>query len=143
MAAANDINAHMHGHAVAAVEMVHAEYGRKMDEAGLKMDFSEKTIGLVESILNGFAQDQEAAETLFPKVALLFGAYIGEMIRNCIPDATWVPAPPGSETGSPHIEVVGIQVFPLTWCYKRLYNGPAHNVTKKYLAFRKAFDQRQ
>ena len=35
-----------------------------------------------------------------------------------------------------------IQLFPISWCYKRLYNGPEDSVVKKYLAFREVIDSR-
>ena len=131
----NEINYEMRQHALAAAEMVRAEYGHELD-------FSEATIGAVEAILNGFWQEGEPADEFFLKVALLFGSYIGEVIRESFPDAAWAESVPDSETSEPSIKLADIEVFPLTWCYKRLVNGPDDSVVKKYLEFRKEIDSR-
>ena len=130
------VAAEMRRHAEAAAEMVRAEYRRELD-------FSEATIGAVEAILNGFWNGGNNSDELIAKIALLFGSYIGELIRNCFPQAKWVrsaSAPGGVE--SPFIQLGDIQLFPISWCYKRLYNGPADSVVSKYLAFRQAIDAR-
>jgi hypothetical protein len=126
----------MRKHADAAAEMVFAEYGHTLD-------FSEPTIGAVEAILNGFWKEGDLSEGLAANITLLFGSYIGELIREAFPDANWVrseSAPGGVE--SPYIQLDDIQLFPITWCYKRLYNGPDDSVVKKYLAFREVIDAR-
>lgn len=125
----------MRSHAEAAAEMVFAEYGHAMD-------FSEPTIGAVESVLNGFWKEGNVGEHA-PKTALLFGAYIGELIRNCFPEAKWVrsASAPGA-VASPFIQLDDIKLFPISWCYKRLHNGPDDSVVKKYLAFREVIDSR-
>jgi hypothetical protein len=139
---ADAVNAEMKRHAHAAVEMVMAEYGNAMKEQGLKLDFSEKTIGLVESILDGFYKDGDRSHELLEKIALLFGAYIGETIRDCFPEARWVPAKDGG-IGIPFIQLDDIQLYPCIWCYKRAHNGPQDSVVDKYLAFRKEMDKRR
>jgi hypothetical protein len=123
-------------HAEAVAEMVFAEYGHKLD-------FSEPTIGAVEAILNGFWEEGDLSDDLAANITLLFGSYIGELIREAFPDAKWVRsefAPGGIE--SPYIQLDDIQLLPITWCYKRLYNGPDDSVVKKYLAFREVIDSR-
>jgi hypothetical protein len=130
------VAAEMRKHAKAAAEMVLAEYGHHLD-------FSEPTIGTVEAILNGFWKEGGISEDLAGNITLLFGSYIGEMIREAFPDAKWVrieTAPGG--LSSPYIRLDDIQLFPITWCYKRLYNGPDDSVVNKYLAFRKVIDAR-
>ena len=130
------VAAEMRRHAEAAAEMVFAEYGHKLD-------FSEPTIGAVEAILNGFWKEGVTSDTPVANITLLFGSYIGELIRTSFPRAKWVrdpPAPGGVE--SPFVQLGDIQLFPITWCYKRLYNGPDDSVATKYLAFRKVIDAR-
>jgi len=128
--------AEMRTHAEAAAAMVLAEYGHTLD-------FSEVTIGAVEAILNGFWKEGELSDDLAANISLLFGSYIGELIREAFPDAKWVrsASAPGG-TVSPYIQLDDIQLFPITWCYKRLYNGPDETVVKKYLAFREVIDSR-
>jgi hypothetical protein len=130
------VAAEMRKHAEAAAEMVLAEYGHKLD-------FSEPTIGAVEAILNGFWKEGDLSEELAANITLLFGSYIGELIREAFPNARWVrgeSTPDGNE--SPCIQLDDIKLFPITWCYKRLYNGPDDSVVKKYLAFREVIDSR-
>ena len=113
-----------------------------MTEYEHQLDFSEPTIGAVEVLLNGLWKSGGNSDELVSS-SLLFGAYIGEMIRTCFPQARWVrdaSAPGGEE--SPFIQLDDIKLFPISWCYKRLLNGPDDSVVKKYLAFRKFIDQR-
>ncbi len=134
--AKRDVGAEMRKHADAAAEMVLAEYGHRLD-------FSEPTVGAVEAILNGFWKEGHFSEDLAANITLLFGAYIGELIREAFHDAQWVrseSAPGGIE--SPCIQLDDIELFPISWCYKRLYNGPDDSVVNKYLTFRKVMDSR-
>jgi hypothetical protein len=130
----DDVNAEMNAHARAAADMVRAEYGQELD-------FTEPTIGAVEAILNGFSVEGGNAE-LFGQVSLLFGSYIGEMIRGSFPEATWVRGSATPDAPSQILRVGDILLYPISWCFKRLYNGPADSVVKKYLAFREAADSR-
>jgi hypothetical protein len=130
-----DTNAQMARFAKDTVEMVRAEYGHELD-------FSEPTIGAVESLLNGFWQDDEKSDELFTKVALLFGAYIGEMIRVHYPQATWSGGSLTPDAPPPSLHVSDIVLSPIVWCFKRLYNGPDDSVVTKYLAFRQAAAER-
>ncbi|MBX9638492.1 MAG: hypothetical protein K2X97_01810 [Mycobacteriaceae bacterium] len=130
------VAAEMRKHAEAAAEMVLAEYGHRLD-------FSEPTIGAVESILNGFWTEGDLTDDLAANITLLFGSYIGELIREAFPEAKWVRGESSPDSaGSPYIQLDDIKLFPVTWCYKRLYNGPDDSVVKKYLAFREVIDAR-
>lgn len=130
------VAAEMRKHAEAAAAMVFEVYGHKLD-------FSEPTIGAVEAILNGLWKDGDVSDQLAVNVTVLFGSYIGELIREAFPEARWArskSAPGGIE--SPFIQLDDIQLFPLSWCYKRLYKGPGDSVVVKYLEFRKVMDAR-
>ncbi len=131
-----EMSGEMERHARAAAEMVREEYGHELD-------FSEPTIGAVESILNGFWEDGGNENDLLATVALLFGAYIGEMIRSHWPEAAWIGGSltPGAPPST--LQVGDIELFPIAWCYKRLHNGPADSVVDKYLAFRLAIAERE
>lgn len=131
----DDVKAEMGEHARAVAHMVREEYGHELD-------FSEPTIGAVESILNGFWQEGGNTNDELAKWSTLFGAYIGEMIRNCFPQATWVSGA-ATPLGDPYIRVDDIELYPVTWCFKRLHNGPADSVVKKYLAFREVMYSRE
>jgi hypothetical protein len=129
-------NAEMAKHARAAVEMVREEYGRELD-------FSEPAIGAVEALLNGFWEEGGNTNDLLATVALLFGSYIGEMIRSHWPEAAWIGGSLMPSAPPPALLVGDIEVFPVAWCYKRLYNGPADSVVDKYMAFRQAIAERE
>ncbi len=126
-----DVNAQMARFATDAAEMVRAEYGHELD-------FSEPTVGAIEALLNGFWQEAEKSDELFTKVALLFGSYIGEMIRAHYPQATWSGGSLTPHAPPPSLHVGDIEVSPIVWCFKRLCNGPADSIVDKYLAFRQA-----
>ncbi len=128
-----DVNALMAQYAKDAAEMVRAEYGHELD-------FSEPTIGAVEALLNGFWQD--ADKSMFTTVALLFGAYIGEMIRARYPQANWSGGSLTPDAPPPSLHVGDIEASPIVWCFKRLYNGPGDSVVDKYLAFRQDAEER-
>jgi hypothetical protein len=127
------VAADMRTHAEAAVEMVRAEYGRALD-------FSEPTIGAVEALLNGLWKEADEADRtggLFAKSALLF-AYIGELIRTRYPRARWVGGSITPDAPPPFVRLGDIDVYPVVWCFKQLYNGPSDSVVEKYLTFRQA-----
>jgi hypothetical protein len=129
-----DINERMARYGQDAADMIRAEYG-------YELDFSEPTIGAIEALLNAFWQDDEKEDELFNKVALLFGSYIGELIRTRYPQARWSEGSLTPDAPPPMVHVGEIAVSPIVWCFKRLYNGPADSVIDKYLAFREAAEK--
>jgi hypothetical protein len=132
------VAAEMRGHAEAAAQMVLEEYGHTLD-------FSEPTIGAVESLLDGLWKDASEADksgTLFRNFALLFGSYIGELIRTRYPRARWVGGSLTPDAPPPFVRLGDIDVNPIVWCFKRLHNGPKDGVVEKYLAFRQVADER-
>lgn len=132
------VAAEMREHAEAAATMLLAEYGHVLD-------FSEPTIGAVESLLNGLWKDADDADKsgpLFQTSALLFGSYIGELIRTRYPKAKWVGGSLMPDAPPPFVRLADIDVYPIVWCFKRLHNGPSDSVVPKYLAFREAADER-
>jgi hypothetical protein len=126
-------SAEMARHAQAAAEMVLANFG-------YELDFSEPTIGTVESLLS--ALWQQGDRDLFPQAALLFGAYLGEVVRCCHPQATWMAGSLTPDGPSPPLVIEDITLYPLSWCFKRLHNGPDDSVVEKYMAFREALAER-
>jgi hypothetical protein len=124
----------MAGHARAAAEMVLAEYGHELD-------FSEPTLEAVEVLLDGLSREGDDGG-LFATVALLFGSYIGEMIRAHYPQASWVGGSLSPDAPPPFLRVDTIEIFPIVWCYKRLHHGPSASVVDKYIAFRQAASER-
>jgi hypothetical protein len=131
----SNVNFEMAKNAREAIEMVRADYGRELD-------FSEPTIGDVEALLNGFWQHSDASQEIFTNIALLFGSYIGELIRAHHPQASWVDGSLTTDAPPPQVRLGDIDVSPIVWCFKRLHNGPVDSVVNKYLAFRQAASNR-
>jgi len=118
----------MQRHASAAVELGCAEFGTILD-------FSESTIHSVELILDRVYGDTNRSHERLTNISLLYGAYIGEVIRKSFPHSRWIRAA-GAEYGMPFIELDDAKVFPCSWCYSRVCNGPLRNVAKNYIEFR-------
>lgn len=126
-----EINTQMSNHAKAAAEMILAEYGQTLD-------YSEKTIGAVSAILNGLREGDDKSDEFHKTIALLFGSYIGEVIRYAFPHASWQR---GIE--EPEFEVAVIQLnetalHPISWCLDQLQHGKEHSVANIYMEFREA-----
>jgi hypothetical protein len=128
------VDEEMAGHARAAAEMVLAEYG-------YELDFSEPTIGAVEALLDGFSRGGDD-RGLFMRVALLFGSYIGEMVRGSDPRARWVAGALSPDASPPFLRAGTIEISPIVWCFKRLHYGASASVVDKYMAFRQAASER-
>jgi hypothetical protein len=130
-----DMNAEMARHAQAAIEMVRSAFGHELD-------LSEATIGAVESLLNAFHESDDTTPEMLTNTALMFGAYIGELVRAHCPHATWTDGSLTPDAPPPSLVVGSIEISPLVWCFKRLHNGSADSVVDKYLAFRDAAIER-
>lgn len=126
----NQAAAEMKKHADAAVEMLTEEYGAQLRASGIQMDFSEQTVGIVESVLGAFHEDEELDPQTLKNMSLLFGAYVGEILRKQFPKAQWAE----DQRGAKFIQVGTSQASPVAWCYKRLVNG--ESVFEKYMTFR-------
>jgi len=104
---------------------------------GTLLDFTPQSVESVEKVLDsltraknfqGYDDKDTRAE------ALIFGAYIGEVIRR----------EHGGEWSKDHLQAGpatyplhwdGHDSFPYNWCYKRLTQGESENVWHKYQYF--------
>jgi hypothetical protein len=107
-----------------------------------ELDFSEQSVGIVEAILNEMWAEGNNPVELLGQTAVLFGAYIGEMIRKQCPQAYWTDGSLTPEEPPPSLVVGEISISPIAWCFKRLSNGPSDSVVEKYMAFRRAAIER-
>ena len=103
----------------------------------IALDFSTNSIRLEEQIMDGvgrtawfkaFPEKDQRAE------AMIAGAYVGEVIRRNHGGA-WGTNSPDTDGFSFPLRVGSHQVFPITWCLKRLINGREDNVWHKYQYF--------
>jgi len=104
---------------------------------GKKLDFSVKSLNMVEEILEEL--HKEFLKTNDDKgmygIALFFGAYIGAVIKNELGLGGWKQDHPdfGHKSYPFHIKE-GNCVFPVSWCYKRIMDGEGDNIVVKYQA---------
>jgi hypothetical protein len=91
----------------------------------------------------GLLSQSPQFQSLSPKdkqaEAIVGGAFVGEAIRRTH-GGTWlakgdVPDVPDEGVFYPAFKVQGWTIWPVTWCLKRLVNGPEDNIYKKYEFF--------
>ena len=103
----------------------------------IALDFTTNSVQSEERVLaqmhrspsfQAFSEKDKRAE------ALIAGAYIGEVIRRNHKGAWGTNSEVGGDFSMP-IRFTDHEAFPITWCLKRLVNGPEDNVWHKYLFF--------
>ncbi len=107
---------------------------------GITLDYSVESLAKLDAIIEGLRQDgvsaQEVAETLFS-----FGCYVGEVfVRNA--KGRWRLAsetPMARASGFPLVIQLGADTYcnPIGKVFKRLEEGPEHELTHFYRAFAK------
>lgn len=111
-----------------------------IDAAGryrTQLDYSPESVEAVERILDSLARASNAQRSTDADLraeALIFGAYIGEVIRRQH-GGEWARDHQQAGPGSYPLSWQGHDSFPYGWCYKRLTNGPEDNVWHKYQYF--------
>lgn len=113
---------------------VAVRYAQSFDE---ELNFSKESIESVDKILDYYfedlkncAEDEKPTEQQTWSMAMIWGAYIGEVMRRELgPDYIWTDEEIFEET-TPHIRKVNtsIRTFPINKVYKRLVNGIEDNV---------------
>lgn len=103
------------------------------------LDYSPDSIPTVENILDRLARSPGFAKFTDKDIraeALIFGAYIGEVIRRQ-QGGHWAEDHPRAGAGSyPLYWGTGSNSsFPYVWCYKRLTLGAEENILHKYQYF--------
>ncbi len=116
----------MRDYAEEAAKKVREEYQHELN-------FTETSIWGVEAILKQLAKDLEL-EPVAWNITLLFGAYVGELIRLKYRSAFWDRR--GDVTGgfnNPYLVVDGERIFPLEWCQEQMDN-PDSSIVQRYFA---------
>lgn len=104
----------------------------------IQLDYTPESIQAVESIL-GDVHDQyvkNPASISANGLGAAYGAYVGEVIRRSENGVRWERDDPVAGKKSYPLHWGGRVSFPITWCYKRIVNGPQDNVWNKYLALK-------
>jgi hypothetical protein len=99
-----------------------------------QLDYSPQSIESIEKILDQLgasAKFRRAGENDKRAEALIFGAYVGEVIRR-EHGGEWAADHPVVGPGTYPIAWRGGDSFPYAWCYKRLTHGEQDNVWFKY-----------
>jgi hypothetical protein len=106
------------------------------------LDYTPESIKIVESIL-GSVHDQyvKNPDSVSARgLGSAYGAYVGEVIRRSENGAKWERDDPVAGEKSYPLRWGGRVSFPMSWCYKRIVNGPEDNVWNKYSSLRQHAD---
>ena len=108
----------------------------------ITLDYTPDSIRIVESIL-GKVHDQyvKNPDSVSARgLGTAYGAYVGEVIRRSEIGAKWERDDPVAGEKSYPLHWGGRISFPMTWCYKRIVNGPEDNVWNKYASLKQRAD---
>ena len=105
-------------------------------ENDVTLDFSDKSIEAVEELLGECHREFKKTkdEQGFHGLAMMFAAYIGEVIRKKGLGGTWSRNHPDFGEDSFPFHWRDQDLFLYGWCAKRIFDGPADNVVFKYKA---------
>jgi hypothetical protein len=98
---------------------------------GKVLDYSEKSIAMVEEILGEIYSDIKSgklAETEAPQLANVFGSYVGETLRKVIGRGNWIIPDDGPGAGAWTLQIDGGQTFFPAKAYRRITAGPEDNI---------------
>lgn len=106
-------------------------------DSGVTLDFSDKSIKEVEKILAECHREFKKlkSEEGFHGLSMMFGAYIGEVIRKKGFGGTWGRDPPQMGEASFPFYWRGQTLFLYAWCAKRIFDGSGDDVAFKYNVF--------
>jgi hypothetical protein len=103
----------------------------------IKLDYSVDSIKNVDQILGKLHEKYEKSQSSIPLPGLSaeYGAYVGEVIRKIEPGVHWER---DSKLGEKIYPLMwnGAQLYPMSWCQKRIVNGEDDDVWMKYTVFK-------
>jgi hypothetical protein len=102
----------------------------------IKLDYSVDSIRQVEAVLADVHEEYQrtGAEEGLGGVALNFGAYIAATIARHLGPARWEADHPEFGEGTFPLYCGDTTVFPVSWCEKRIYDGPGDDLWFKFQA---------
>ena len=106
-------------------------------ENGVTLDFSDESINEVEKLLAECHGEYKKAksEEGFHGLAMMFGAYLGEVIRRKGFGGSWARNHPDMGDDSFPFLWRDQTLFLYAWCAKRIFDGDGDNVAFKYKVF--------
>jgi hypothetical protein len=104
------------------------------EENGITLDFSDESIDEVEKLLAECHEEfkESESEDGFHGLALMFGAYIGEVIRKKGFGGAWARNHPQMGGDSFPFYWRDQTLFLYAWCAKRIFDGDGDDVAFKY-----------
>jgi hypothetical protein len=126
-----DVNSEMRLRAEHAVE----EAARHYD---VTLEYNPASVEKVEEILDKIHEKhgrKPLSEPDLVKESLMWGAYIGEVIKKIRPCRWALNSRAGGNGSLPIVFGNRDETFPVRWCFKRLTNGQEDNVWHKFRAF--------
>jgi hypothetical protein len=118
------------------------------DNFGIRLDYSEDSIKMVEGLLEALYASMHASQNgpssgpsdkQIQSVAMMMGAYIGAVIKKRWPTKWYMKALKGDKLHA--LKVNGNETFPVNKAYKRLINGQEDNIWDYYIAFKQIVAQ--
>ncbi len=113
---------------------------------GIQLDYSEKSITSIEEILDYYHNDLKTAnennqgptENQIWSMAVIWGSYIGELIKRYFPCSfKWVIEDVFGDGESLHLkDSDNAHIFPIDKVYKRLVNGKVDSIVSFYDAMK-------
>ena len=117
-----DLASMMEGYAQAAVDTARTEYRQTLDYSADSVDILDEILILVG----------ESPEHDVDYEVRLWGAYLGEIIRQRYAGGWEMTQYPGGTTAVPAVDVRGSRLFPLMKVYRRLTMGEEEDLRSFY-----------
>jgi hypothetical protein len=104
---------------------------------GNKLDYTEATLGNLDKMLDGIAQELEDAGVREDRIetnesaqgiAEAVGCYIAESIERAHGKGRWLQ----DENGYGFVSNSGLVIYPMIWVMKKLLNPPGYSVAETY-----------
>jgi len=121
-AAFPDLASMMEGYAQGAVEAAKKDYRKSLD-------FSAESVDILDEIL---VMVSESPDHDVDYEVRLWGAYLGEIIRQRYAGGWEMTQYPGGTTAVPAVDVRGSRLFPLMKVYRRLTMGDEEDLRSFY-----------
>ncbi len=104
---------------------------------GVTLDYSIESIKQAEKVLGEIHKDfkKTRSDDGFTGIAFEFAAYIVKVIEKNIGPVRWERDHPEMGPDSFPLYLDEGVLFPLSWCVKRVYDGPGDNIWTKFSVF--------
>lgn len=103
---------------------------------GANLDLSAESVALLEDQLAFLHEAVIEDPTLegMEGCAMFYGAYLVSVFERIFGDGTWESNHPEIGDHTYPFYIMDITIFPIEWCRKRIFNGPADDVHFKFQA---------